>query len=64
MDRFSMDFPWRQEADKKCGGVWGGREPPPTKKLTLPYLTHLLNELINNRRPAPPLPWLVVLNLN
>ena len=31
-----MDVPWifhelsgRPEADKKCGGVWGGREPPP-----------------------------------
>jgi len=29
--RFSMDFPWRPEADKKCGGVWGGREPPPRR---------------------------------
>ena len=25
---FSMDFPWRPEADKKCGGVWGGGSPP------------------------------------
>ena len=29
-----MDFPWISgeaagAADKKCGGVWGGREPPP-----------------------------------
>ena len=23
-----MDFPWRPEADKKCGGVWGGESPP------------------------------------
>ena len=28
-----MDFPWRPEADKKCGGGWGGgAEAPPTKK--------------------------------
>ena len=28
MDRFSMDFPWRPVADKKCGRVWGGGSPP------------------------------------
>ena len=34
----SMDFPWifhelsgRPEADKKCGGCGGGREPPPRR---------------------------------
>ena len=49
MDRFSMDFPWRPEADKKCGagdpprrsymwgGLWGAGAPP-----TIPYRTPYL----------------------